>query len=166
MSIRYSIAQRTPALNVLFAGAACAITLALAAGPAMADTTAMERVNVRGRVVEAPVRYDVHASCAGIDDQIREDLSLVAARTRATGEVHVQFVVEGGRVEGVQARGHDGVLNRNVRDAVRRLSCSSQSMAGAQIYRFTVAFVDGGRWDAQQTAGNAHAVTLRVASAH
>ncbi|WP_422012388.1 hypothetical protein [Roseateles sp.] len=36
MSTVYSIAQRTPALNSLFAGLACAIALALTAGPAMA----------------------------------------------------------------------------------------------------------------------------------
>lgn len=41
MSTRYSIAQRTPALNTLFAGLACAIALALSAGPALAQSTEM-----------------------------------------------------------------------------------------------------------------------------
>jgi hypothetical protein len=36
MSTAYSIAQRTPTINSLFAGLACAITLTLTAGPAMA----------------------------------------------------------------------------------------------------------------------------------
>ena len=43
MSTRYSIAQRTPLLNSLFAGVACAISLTLTAGPALAAPGDLER---------------------------------------------------------------------------------------------------------------------------
>lgn len=65
MSTRYSIAQRTPLLNSLFAGVACAATLALTAGPALAAPGDIDRVEISGRVFEAPMRYDVRASCQG-----------------------------------------------------------------------------------------------------
>ena len=56
MSTRYSLSQRTSTQNSLFAALACAITMTLMAGPAMAQSPAMDRVEIHGRVVEAPAR--------------------------------------------------------------------------------------------------------------
>ena len=83
MSSRYSIAQRTPLLNTLFAGIACAATLALTAGPAMAAPGDLDRVEISGRVVEAPLRYDVRASCQSAEAQLQANLGKTWARERS-----------------------------------------------------------------------------------
>jgi len=142
MSHRYSIAQRTPLLNSLFAGVACALTLALTAGPALAEPGALERVEVKGHVVEAPVRYDVSASCAGIEQQLQSALQPTWLRERQGGKVLVQFVMQDGDIDGVQARGMSNYVQRAVRKAVSELQCGPQLQADARIYRLRVDFLD------------------------
>jgi len=132
----------TFSLNRLFAGLAGAIALTLTAGPALAQTTDMGRVEIRGRVVDAPVRYDVHASCDDIDSQLQSALQDTWAREGRYGDVSVQFVMEHGEVGAVQANGVSHIVARDVRHAVNRLHCGPQATASAQIYRFDVAFVD------------------------
>lgn len=142
MSSRYSIAQRTPVLNGLFAAIACAATLALTAGPAMAAPDDLERVEVRGRVIEAPARYDVHAACEGLEGQLQSALERTWAIEGRYGEVKVQFVMENREVGAVQANGISRSIARDVRQAVNRLHCGPQNTASAQIYRFSVDFID------------------------
>lgn len=142
MSIRYSIAQRTPSLNSLFAGLACAITLTLTAGPALAQTEEMGRVEVSGRVVEAPIRYDVHANCKDIEAQLQGALDQTLLREGRYGEVKVQLALENGEVSGVQARGISNKVAGQVRTAVNRLDCGPQASSGTQIYAFSVDFID------------------------
>lgn len=143
MSTRYSIAQRTPLLNSLFAGLACAITLVLAAGPAMAAPGDLERVEVSGRVVEAPVRYDLRAGCKAIDAQLQDALQTTWERERREGQVKVQIVVDGGDITAVNASGISNAVERSVRRAVNSLDCGQQvASSGPQIYRFRVDFID------------------------
>lgn len=142
MSIAYSIAQRTPSLNSVFAGLACALALALTAGPALAETTGMERVEIHGRVVEAPVRYDIHASCHNLEGQLMGALEKTWLQANRYGDVNVQLVVENGRVSTAHARGISPVVAHEVRRAVGSLDCSVQQTAEAQVYRFNVEFVD------------------------
>ncbi len=139
----YSIGQRTPAINSLFAGLACAIALTLTAGPALA-VTETERVEVHGRMVEAPVRYDVHTTCADFDAQLQRRLEQAATRERVASDVSVQYVIENGAVGSVRARSNDGRLNHAVRAAVLSLSCGPQASADAQVYRFVVNFAEPG----------------------
>lgn len=163
MSSAYSIAQRTPLINGLFAGLACAIALTLTAGPALAQTADMERVEVRGRVVEAPVRYDVHASCNDLEGQLRGSLEKAWLRADHYGEVKVQFVVENGAVSAVQAKGISGRVASAVTYGVNRLDCSAQNTASAQLYRFSIDFIDpNARSRDTQTASAKH-VGIRVA---
>ena len=162
MFTRYSIAQRTPALNTLFAGLACAIALALSAGPALAQSTEMERVEVRGHVVEAPVRYDVHASCTDIEDQLLRPLAQTWFRGDGYGEVKVRLVMENGEVSAVQAHGISMETARDVRHAVRRLRCGPQAVAGAQVYRFSVDFVDPKAPDGDAQTADTRRVGIRV----
>lgn len=150
MSTRYSIAQRTPLLNTLFAGLACAITLTLAAGPAMAAPGGLERVEISGRVVEAPVRYDVRAGCNDIDTQLQDALQTTWERERRVGQVKVQLVMDGGDVTAVSASGISNVVERSVRRAVNSLACGQHvATAGPQIYRFRVDFIDPDALNAQ-----------------
>lgn len=142
MSATYSIAQRTFSLNSLFAGIAGAIALTLTAGPALAQTADMDRVEIRGRVVHAPVRYDVHASCNDIDDQLQAALQRTWEREGRYGLVNVQFVMESGAIGAVQAKGVSYMVARDVRKAVNRLNCGPQAAAGTRIYRFDVDFID------------------------
>lgn len=169
MSTRYSIAQRTPLHNTLFAGAALALTLALTAGPALAATGELERVEVRGNVVEAPVRYDVTANCPGIENQLQEALQKTWRQERLEGRVTVQFVMQGDDIESVRARGMINPMNHAVRKAVSRLECGPQTSAAARVYRFHVDFVDPDARD-QRGAASRSAVAgaqpvLRVAIA-
>jgi hypothetical protein len=133
----------TFSLNRLLAGAAGAIALTLAAGPALAaQPTDMGRVEIRGKVLQAPVRYDVRANCHDIDDQLQSALQRTWERESRYGHVNVQFVMENGNVSGVQANGISHRVARDVRVAVNRLYCGPQVTASARIYRFDVAFVD------------------------
>lgn len=142
MSIRYSLAQRTSTQNSLFAALACAITLTLTAGPALAQEPALARVEISGRVVEAPTRYDVRANCPDIEAQLGAYLHNTWVRERRTGEVKVDLVMEDGEVAGAKARGISHTVARAVRNAVHQLDCGPQAVAGTQIYRFSVDFVD------------------------
>lgn len=142
MSTRYSIAQRTPLQNSLFAGIACAITLILAAGPALAQSGDLERVEISGRVYEAPTRLDVRANCAHIEEQLQDALQPTWVRERRAGQVKVQLVMEGGEITAVKAKGISHTVERSVRHAVNSLHCGTQTTAGAQIYRFRVDFLD------------------------
>jgi len=142
MSTRYSIAQRTPLQNSLFAGLACAITLTLAAGPAMAAPGDLERVEVSGRVVEAPVRYDIHDACANLDRQLQDALQTTWENERRVGHVKVQIVMDRGEVSAVRTSGMSNRIERTVRNAANMLECGPQKLAGTQIYRFRVDFID------------------------
>ncbi|RTL36489.1 MAG: hypothetical protein EKK53_22690 [Burkholderiales bacterium] len=141
MSTRYSLAQRTPMLNSLFAGLACAVTLTLTAGPAFAASE-LERVNVQGRMVEAPVRYDVTAACTGIEQQLQGALADTWQQSQREGLIAVQFVMQGDAIESVSATGLSNGVERSVRKAVRALHCGAQATTTAQVYRFQIHFAE------------------------
>jgi hypothetical protein len=122
----------------LFAGLAA---MTLAAGPALAQSEGMERVEVRGRVVEATPRYDVKTACASIEEQLQSMLARTWYEEGRYGEVKVQLVMENGQIGSVQAKGVSNTVSRKVGIAVHRLQCETQAAAGAQIYRFSVDFV-------------------------
>ncbi|MDR7272452.1 hypothetical protein J2X20_005135 [Pelomonas saccharophila] len=141
MSQVLSIARRQPARSTL-ASVTFAIA-ALAAGPALADPASeLTRVEVQGRTVEAPVRYDVHAACAGFETQLQDALQTAWIRERYTGNVMVQFVMEGGQISAVKARAATFSAQRSVSRAVQDLQCGAQAKAQPQIYRFRVDFID------------------------
>lgn len=165
MSIRYSIAQRTPAQNSLFAALAYAITLTLTAVPAFAGPADdLERVEVLGRVIEAPARYDVHTACDDLDGQLQSALERTWALEGRYGEVKVQFVMENGEVSHAQADGISRGIARSVRNAVNRLHCGPTKTAAAQIYRFSVDFIDPRRSDAQMAGAKPAGVRVAVLS--
>lgn len=152
MSIRYSIAPRSNALNGLFASLSCTIALTLTAGPALAAPGDLERVEVSGRMVEAPLRYDVRAGCANIETQLQDALQTTWMREQRAGLVRVQVVMDGGDIQAVDASGMSNIHERAVRQAVNGLQCGAQASSGAQIYRFSVAFVDPAAESAARTA--------------
>lgn len=117
--------------------------LTLAAGPALAQPDGMERVEVRGgRVLETVPRYDVRAACSALEEELQTALARTYVDEGRYGEVKVQFVLENGRVNTVQARGVSNTVSRQVRAAMHKVDCTSRSTADAQVYRFTVDFVD------------------------
>lgn len=165
MPIHQSFTQRTPLINTAFAGIACAATLLLTAGPALAQTAGMERVEINGRVVDATPRYDVRASCATMDTQLQSALQTTWVRERRVGEVKVRLVMEGGQVTAVSAQGISNGAERSVRRAVKDLQCSPPAelaAAGPQIYRFSVDFIDpeAPRADAASTPRAGYRVAL------
>lgn len=164
MSTRYSLSRRSPALNGLFAGLACAITLALTAGPAFAEPADLERVEVSGRVIEAPARYDVHSACADLDGQLQSALGRIWEDEARYGEVKVQFVMENGEVAAVQAKGISQKIARSVRNAMNKLDCGPRTVAAAQIYRFSVDFIDPNRSSTQMAGAKPAGVRVAVLS--
>jgi hypothetical protein len=58
--------------------------------------------------------------------------------------------MEAGQIADVRARGISAPVASAVRNAVKELRCGPQAVADAQIYRFTVDFVDQ---DADRNAG-------------
>lgn len=130
--------SRTALNRSLFAGLAA---LTLAAVPAFAQATELERVEINGRVVEATPRYDVHAACAGLDEQLGKALYRTWLDEARYGEVKVQFIVQNGRVDAADANGISAAVARKVRSAMHRVDCSQQA-AGVQVYRFSVDFVN------------------------
>lgn len=169
MPTAYSIAQRTPALNGLFAGLACAVALALTAGPALAQAADLERVEISGKVFEAPTRFDVVESCEGIEQQLQAALEPAWLRNKMVADrVQVQFVMDGGAITAVKAHGMTYPMARAVRQAVSRLQCGHRQTTAA-IYRFRVDFIDpysepARRSDAQ-TASADQPVGFRIALA-
>lgn len=123
--------------RTLFAAMAA---LTFAAGPTFAQD--MERVEIRGRVVEATPRYDVKASCARVEEQLQSLLARTWEEEGRYGEVKVQMLLENGRVGVVQAKGISNAVSRKVGKAVHRLDCNQQAAAGPQIYRFSVDFIN------------------------
>lgn len=154
MSTRYSIAQRTSLLNSLFAGIACATTLALTAGPAMAAPGDFDRVEISGRTFEAPTRYDVSASCQNAATQLQADLEKTWVRERSYGTVNVQFVTDGGEVTAVRARGVSMPVARAVRNAVGKMQCTKAG-SGTFIYKLQVVFVDPYAWTPHSAVADA-----------
>lgn len=135
MSQMISIVRRSLSLSTL--------TAVVAAGPALADPASeLGRVEVQGRTVEAPVRYDVHTACAGLEAQLQAGLQSAWIRERYSGKVHVQFVMDGGQISAVKARGSTFSAERSVSRAVKDLQCGAQAQAVPQIYRFRVDFID------------------------
>lgn len=139
MPTQYSIAQRTATHNGLFAGLACALALALTAGPALAQTT-LDRVVVNGKVFEGTARFDVRQSCANVDAVLQEQLANTWFRDPTPSELDVTFAVQDGQVKAVRASGGPMQTNREVRRAVRLLECSRDA-SGTSIYRMQLAFV-------------------------
>lgn len=134
--------------NATFAGLAC--IAALAAPPALAQS-ALDRVEINGRMFEGPARYDVRESCQQADEHLQQSLEPTWFRERTTGLVDVVFVVNDGKVQAVRARGGSVYVNRDVKRAVRRLACSS-AQAGPSVYRLQVAFVDPAQAQAMAVA--------------
>ncbi|NCT83608.1 MAG: hypothetical protein GXC94_10715 [Comamonadaceae bacterium] len=63
MSIRYSIAQRTPLQNGLFAGIACAVALTLTVGPALARPIDRQPAQLGGQVAKAQTLHQPLGPC-------------------------------------------------------------------------------------------------------
>jgi hypothetical protein len=158
MSTRYSIASRTPLLNSLFAGIACAATLALTAGPALAAPGDFDRVEINGRVVEAPTRYDIRASCQGVETQLQNDLAKTWLRERSYGTVNVKFVIDSGEITAVRARGVSMPVARAVRNAVGKMQCTNAG-SGTFIYNMQVVFVDPEAWRDDTSVADAGATS-------
>lgn len=136
----YSLGQRTFKHNVVFASAACVMALTLTAGPAFAEAP-LDRVEVSGRVIEAPARFDVRASCEQVDARLQKQLQSTWLRGHEEGSVDVRFVVADGRVQAAKARGMSARVTHDVQRAVRQLACTG-APAGTGIYRMQVVFAD------------------------
>lgn len=131
---------------------------ALLTQPAFADPDALERVEVRGRLVEAPVRYDVHAACEDFDNRFLAAIARHWVDDGQYGEVKVQFVLADGAVQAVRANGISLGTSQSVRRAMQRVTCTAQPVtAAAKVYRFSVDFLP----ESQRGASDAPAVAAR-----
>ncbi len=135
--------------------------LAAAAAPLLAQADALERVEIRGRVVEATPRHNVRAACQNIDRQLQRTLARTLDEEHLYGEVKVKMVILNGDIATVEARGLSYETARDVRKAVRRLDCAPGD-SGAQLYRFSVEFVDPDRPASDSATRTAADDSLRI----
>lgn len=125
-----------------FAGLACAAALALTATPAPAQSASPGSAAASGRAAEAPMRYDVLASCAQIEPQLQRELTHAVWLRGDYGVVDVRFVVTDGQVSAVRTRSGLSLQTMgDVRRAVARLECPG-APAGSSVYRMQVVFAD------------------------
>lgn len=118
-------------------------TLTLAAGPALAQPEGLERVEVRGgKVMEMTARHDVRTACADIEGELLRALARPWQDEGLYGEVQVRFVLENGEISTVNAKGISGAMAHKVRLAMRNVDCSANASQQAQLYRFSIDFVD------------------------
>jgi hypothetical protein len=162
---RFSLAPHSALLNGLFATAACAIALTVTAGPALAQSQGLARVEVAGKPDSAPVRTDVRASCFGIDGELQRSLSTAWWRERLPGEVKVSFTLNGDKIEAVRARSVTRSYELATRRAVRELRCSDpQGSASRQDYSFRVVFIDPYSPDANRSTASVPGYSVAVLS--
>lgn len=152
-----------PARLSLIAGLACTLALAFSTSAALAQPT-LERVEINGRVIDGPVRYDVREHCARVDVQMQDQLESSWFHEPSAGEVDVVFAVTDGKVQAVRARGASFHQALDVRRAVRRLDCSG-SGSGTSVYRMQVEFVDPAYPPATRRVASAGEPPLFVISA-
>lgn len=150
--------SRTAFNRSLFAALAA---LTITTVPAFAQAAELERVEINGRVVEATPRYDVHAACADLDEQLGKVLYRTWLEEARYGEVKVQFIVQNGRVAAAEAKGISATVAHKVRAAMRRVDCSQQA-AGTQVYRFSVDFVNPNAPDDRSDTRTAGAARIRI----
>ncbi|NCT83609.1 MAG: hypothetical protein GXC94_10720 [Comamonadaceae bacterium] len=133
-------ARRTPTPGRL--GLACAAALALTAGTALAQSADLGRVEISGRVFEAPTRYDVLASCTQVEARLQQDLESAWWREQRPGLMDVRFAVTDGKVVAVTTRsGLSFRTARDVRRAVGQLDCPG-AKGGTSLYRMQIVFID------------------------
>lgn len=133
---------------------AAALTLAVlpwASVPALAQQPATERIEVTG------TRYDVHALCPAVEDELRTQL---ARRLRMLPEqalVQVAFHLDGRTIDGIETRGSTFDARKAMRQAVQQIRCDNAG-AGRQRVRFDISY----RWD--DSADADQSVALGAAS--
>lgn len=164
MLLRHSAPLRNTMLNGLVAALACVITLMLTAGPALAESGDVAGSNLRGRVAESAVRYDITAACQGIERQLQKALEPIRKSSHREGTVSVEAVMEGGAIKRVSATGLSNDVERSVRKAVRALQCGAPTTGVAQVYHFRIQFIER---DAETTAlGPAQSDVRLAVNAH
>lgn len=147
--------------SLAFGAAAATIALTAGAAPAADDATQLNRVEVAGQTLAAPIRYDVHAACASIEEDLQRPLYKAWAREQRPAEINVSFVLRGQEISDVRAQGDASGYRQDVRRAVHQLRCASaQASATPQVYTFQVAFLDEAGRQQQAAAGKPYRIAL------
>lgn len=118
---------------------AAALTLAAApwaSVPALAQESAAPRIDVTG------TRYDVHALCPAITDDLRIHLARRLRMLPTQALVQVAFHLDGRTIDGIEMRGSTLDARKAMRQAVQQIGCDNAS-AGRQRVRFDISY----RWD-------------------
>lgn len=158
-----SAPRLSPVTRLLALGALS--TLGLACVPALAaDPAQLGRVEVAGPTLGVPDRLDVHASCAGIEDQLDRPLTRAWAKEQLPAEINVSFVLRGNEVSQVRAQGGTFAYRDSIKRAVRHLHCADPHANGSgQTFVFQIAFVDEPSNAATQTAAATPGQPYRLA---
>jgi hypothetical protein len=126
-------------LHSLIASALIALPLGLLSTAAAAQGTDLSRVEVEGKTLPLLSRTDVHKACSHLDSSLSEDLAQAWASNQKVGEVHVQFELLGGEIQGVSTHGGPREYHQAIRRAVHYLDCQTDASA-TQQFSFIVAF--------------------------
>lgn len=112
-------------------------TLAQAQAQSDPRPTDLQRVEVSGHRPANPIRHDVRASCAGIDQALQAAMAPAVWREARPGLTRVDFRLQDGRVLEVRTAGGPREYRMPIRRAVHGLDCKSGT-AGEQLYSFLV----------------------------
>ena len=136
---------------------AAALALAFVGSAALAQSSPMQSVEVRG---QTPVRTDVQALCPDVSNELQDALVNTVKEVASSAVIDVRFELQGSRVGDVQVGNGPAKYQRALRRAVRGLQCEAKD-AELQTVAMRVRFVD----PFERSTRSAGATTMVLVSA-
>ncbi len=123
-----------------------ALPMTFGIGAAAAETTDLKRVEVHGqRPANAPSRADVRKVCPEVDQSLQSALGRSWSMERRSGEMRVDFMLDGEQVSDVRMDGPlRAVYGKVVRRAMNWMECRSDAQTPQQ-FSLLISFSEGGQ---------------------
>lgn len=122
-------------------GLICALPVTAAlAQQAQAPSADLQRVEVSGQSLPAPMRFDVSHVCPGVAQALQDKLALTAYREDVTALVRVNFRLTGSKIEEVESGSGPQAYRRAARRAVKSLDCVETASSAPQNFTFLISF--------------------------
>jgi len=116
--------------------------------------TRLAPVNITGSLATVAPRHDVSHTCPDVAASLKDSLADLVYRLGKTGEMKVEFQLNGNGIDSVSTQGGPWVYRRPMRHAVRVLNCVNDGQTN-QKFSFVVVFKQS-----DEQAGRDEAVAL------